>query len=239
MSALRRGELLAVARPPGRDQHRARAAPGLRLHHGLLQIEEAARIVERLRLGPAARHDVDPFLAQHVAVVVRAEVDAEHVELFLVPAADDVEAEAPLADMVGGHHLLRRDDGVDRGDVHRAERHDPARRGEKARRPGEGLEARPVMVGGPAIAFPAPERQHEVEPGVVGHAGEGEVVPPARLPPLGENRGGEPAGAVGAEQAERKAYCGRGVAWRRCSHIAAPEARGVATQTVPNPVDRL
>ncbi len=45
---------------------------------------------------------VDPVLGISVARVVLALLDAEHLELALVPAGHDVEAEAALADMVGG-----------------------------------------------------------------------------------------------------------------------------------------
>ena len=44
-------------------------------------------------------------------MVVGALIDAEHVELVLVPAADDVEAEAAAPDVIGGDELLG---GVDR-----------------------------------------------------------------------------------------------------------------------------
>jgi hypothetical protein len=33
-------------------------------------------------------------------------LDPEHIELALIPADDDIEAEAALADVIGGDHLL-------------------------------------------------------------------------------------------------------------------------------------
>ena len=53
---------------------------------------------------------VDPFLTLRVAPLVIARPHAEHLEFAFVPTAHDVQPEAPLADVVGGDHLLGRDD---------------------------------------------------------------------------------------------------------------------------------
>ncbi len=51
-------------------------------------------------------------------------LDAEHLELALVPADDDVQAEPPLADMIGGDHFLGGDHGVEQRRMHGAEHGD-------------------------------------------------------------------------------------------------------------------
>ena len=50
-----------------------------------------------------------------------ADIDREHLKLILVPAADDVHPEAPLANVVRGGHLLGRHERMMQGDVDRAE----------------------------------------------------------------------------------------------------------------------
>ena len=86
--------------------------------------------------------------------------------------------------------------------VHGAEHGDALGRGQQAGRPGDGLQRLAVQIGVAAVALPAADRQHEVDAGLVGHAGEREAVRPARRPAL-RHLGGRAAGrAVGAEQAE-------------------------------------
>src|SRR5262249_36256460 len=55
-----------------------------------------------------------------VTLLVRALLDAEHVELALVPADDDVEPKAALADMIGCDHFLRRDYRIEDRRMHLA-----------------------------------------------------------------------------------------------------------------------
>ena len=52
--------------------------------------------IEVVMLGPGALDDVEPFLGEIVAGVVLALGDAEHLELALVPADDEIDAEASL-----------------------------------------------------------------------------------------------------------------------------------------------
>jgi hypothetical protein len=127
---------------------------------------------------------------------------AEHLELVLVPTDDDVQSEAAFADVVGRHHLLGGDDGVEQRGVHGAEAGDPAGRCEQRSRPGDGLERGALVVGLAAVALPAPDRQHEVDAGRIGHAREPEIVGPGAGPAfrdLGHRAAGR---AVCAEQAE-------------------------------------
>src|SRR5439155_19111711 len=112
-------------------------APRQRPSGDASQLVVAAGIVERLLLGPHAREDLEPLAAARVAVVVRILLEPEHVELVLVPAADDVEAEAALTDVVGGHDLLRRQDRWKDRHVDGAEDGEVPRRGEQPARPGD------------------------------------------------------------------------------------------------------
>ncbi len=48
-------------------------------------------------------------------------LDAEHVELALVPADHEVDADAAFADVVGGDEFLGRDQGMKQRRMHRAE----------------------------------------------------------------------------------------------------------------------
>ena len=117
-------------------------------------------------LGPGALDDVEPLLRIIVAVVVLALRDAEHLELALVPADHEVEAEAALADVVGGDELLGGDQGMKQRRVHGAEHGDALGRRQQAAGPGHGLERRAVKVGVAAVALPAADRQHEVDAGL-------------------------------------------------------------------------
>src|SRR3954464_15000726 len=67
-----------------------------------LEMDVAAGEVKVLAFGPDQLDGVDPFLRIVVACFVIALRDAEHLELVLVPADDDVQPEASLADLVGG-----------------------------------------------------------------------------------------------------------------------------------------
>ena len=66
-----------------------------------------------------------------------ARLDAEHLELALVPAAHDVQAEAAVADMVGGHDLLGRDQRREQRRVDRPEHGDALGRGQQPGGPGD------------------------------------------------------------------------------------------------------
>ena len=60
----------------------------------ILGVEAFAVEIELLVVGPGLLQEVEPFGGVFVAVVVRAHVGAEHVELVLEPAAHDVDGEA-------------------------------------------------------------------------------------------------------------------------------------------------
>ena len=75
---------------------------GLGLARTPLRLKYLPCEIEILAVRPGQLDDLDPFLGVVVALVVLALLDAEHVELVLVPADHEVEAEAALADVVGG-----------------------------------------------------------------------------------------------------------------------------------------
>ena len=86
--------------------------------------------------------------------------------------------------------------------MHGAEAGNPPRRRQQRGRPGDGLEGCALVVGLAAIALPAPDRQHEIDAGLVGHTREPEIVGPGTRPSLRNLGDRAPRRAVGAEQAE-------------------------------------
>ena len=63
-------------------------------------------MIEGRRLAPYTLDDFHPFFREAVARVVRDEIDAEHIKFAMVPARNDVQRKAALADVIGRHHLL-------------------------------------------------------------------------------------------------------------------------------------
>jgi hypothetical protein len=80
--------------------------------------------IEILVRRPGELDDIEPFLRVFVANLVIAQRGAEHLELALIPAAHDIQAETPFADVVGGDELFggnqrrdqRRMDGSEHGE---------------------------------------------------------------------------------------------------------------------------
>ena len=106
-------------------------------------------------------------------------LDAEHLELVLIPAAHDVQAEAALADVIGRDHLLRGDDRMEQRRMHGAEHGDAP---VEASRPEPRSPSRASRPGSrfAAVALPAADRQQEVDPGLVRHPREPQLS--AQLP---------------------------------------------------------
>src|ERR1700737_4071452 len=129
-----------------------------------LEPDELAREVEILTRRAGELDYVEPLLGIGVARLVIAQRCAEHLEFALVPAADEVEAKTPLADMVGGNELLGGDQRRGRWGRHGSEHNQPLGLGEQAACPGHRLERRTLIVGGTTIALPAADRQHELDP---------------------------------------------------------------------------
>ena len=178
---------------------------------------------------PHRFHRVDPFLAVGVARLVVALGDAEHGELALVPAADDVEAETPLPHKVGGHERLGGDDRVEERRVNGGEHRHALGIGQQPRRPGDRLQRLALIVGLAAIALPPADGQHEIDAGVLGHPGERQVVGPVARPAFGHAGHGAPGRAVGAEQAELEPV---GVVHRQ----PGPHMLGPRCHTPPFPI---
>ena len=84
--------------------------------------------IEFILFRPGALDHVDPFLGKFVTIVMVALCHTEHLEFALVPAGDNVQAEAALADVIGGDHFLGGDQGMEQGRVYGAEDRDSLRR---------------------------------------------------------------------------------------------------------------
>src|SRR5262249_31551257 len=107
--AMARGELASRHRIAGVHQDGPPPAPGQWPARDALPPVVAAVIIEGRVLPPQAEDDLEPFLAAGIAVVMHVLLEPEHVELLLVPAADDVEAKAAAAEVIGRDDLLRRE----------------------------------------------------------------------------------------------------------------------------------
>ena len=162
-----------------------------------------------LALRPHQLDGVDPLLRVFVAGGVLALLDAEHLELALVPADHDVEPEAAFADVVGGDHLLGRDDRMKQRRVHGAEHGDALGRRQQAAGPGDGFERRLLVVGVAAVALPAADRQHEIDAGLVRHLRQAQIVGPGSGPALRHLGHGAARRAVRAEQPDLQRDCRR------------------------------
>ena len=130
---------------------------------------------------------------------MRVLLEPEHIELILVPAADDVEAEAAAADVIGRDDLLRREHRRKERHMHGAEHGEACGGGQQAARPGDSLERAALEIGRAAIALPAPDRHHAFDAGRVRHLSEPDILIKGVLPALRHLGSGAAARAVGAE----------------------------------------
>src|ERR1700734_2469012 len=89
-----------MRRPGTHDQWRA-AVIWLGQALDFLEGEVSSVDIERPALGPEAFCDGDPLLSEDVALVMRQQLGAEHLEFGGIPAGNEIEAEAAFADMVG------------------------------------------------------------------------------------------------------------------------------------------
>ena len=126
--------------------------------------------------------------------------DTEHFEFALIPTGDEIEPEAAGADMIGGDEFLGGDQRMKQRRMHGTENRDALRRGQKAAGPGYGFERSAMKIAGAAVAFPAPDRQQEIDAGRIGQFCQFEAVGPGRQPALRHQRGGAGGRAVGAEK---------------------------------------
>src|SRR5439155_6293277 len=119
------------------------------------QLVVGAPEVEGLLAGPEPLDDGPPLLALLVASLVLERRQAEHPKLVFVPAADDVQAQTPLANVIRRGDLLRGGDRVIQWHVDRAKDVDPLRGGQQAAGPGDRFEAGAVRVRLTPVALPA------------------------------------------------------------------------------------
>src|SRR5947208_146085 len=147
-----------------------------------LELEELSLKIEIAAFRPGLLDHVEPFLGESVTRIVLALRHAEHLEFPLIPADDEIDAEASLADVVGGHEFLGRDQRVEQGRVHRAEYGHALRRREEADRPGHGLQCAAVEIRVAAVALPATDRQNELDAALFPNAREAQAVRPTRGP---------------------------------------------------------
>ena len=162
-SQLRSREVAPGRREAGVDEHRL-AVVRRRAADELGEVEVRAVEVDALLLAPDRAHDVEPLLAVDVALVVLALLLAEHLELVLVPAADEVQPEAARARCGRSSPAAwrRRSGGSSaRGSCRRPCTSSCWRAG---RSPGQRLERRALEVGWAAVPAPAPDRKEELEP---------------------------------------------------------------------------
>src|SRR5262249_56097767 len=120
----------------GVHQGGVRALDRLGRQIALGDLVELAFVVEAFVLGPQPLDDGEPLLGAGVAVLVGHHHAAEHVDLRLVPAGDDVERIAPTGNMVDYGRLLGGDDRVIERDVRGREHAGLAGRGGDAGGPG-------------------------------------------------------------------------------------------------------
>src|SRR5215469_1305821 len=172
-------ESLTGRRRAGIHDQGAGAAIGFRLAANAFHIEVLAVKIEILTVGPDHFDDVDPFLRIIVTLLMRALLDAEHVELALVPADYDIESKAALADMIGSDHFLRRDHRIENRRVDGAEHRDALGAGEQGACPGDGFERGSLIVGDPAISLPAADRKEKIDAGLVCQQSQFLVIRPA------------------------------------------------------------
>src|SRR4029453_3456822 len=137
-----------------------------------------------------------------VAVVMPILFDPEHVELRLVPAADNVKAEATAADVIGCDDLFRREYRWKERHMHSTKHSETLGSSQEAARPGKGLERAALEIGHAAIALPTPDRHQAFEAGGVRHLGEPDIVLEGVLPALRHRGCSAATRAVGAEDAK-------------------------------------
>ena len=195
------GEVAPVRRRAGRHDR----------GQGLLQAQwisgQAAQFVKAaipVEFRPALQklaQDLEPFKPLLITLVA-INGDAMDVELVLVPAADDVEAGAPMGHMVEGRQRLGRESGAEQRRMHRDEQADPLGQGAYGCAMAEGLERVTKHIRLAAKALPLGHRQNEIDTSLIRHEADRDQIVPPGAPALGGFGDGEAAIAVGVEKAE-------------------------------------
>ena len=216
------GEIAARSAEGGVHRHRPRLLQARRPADGLLEVVVGAVVIEGLVRCIEPLDDLEPFGRLVVALLDQRR--AEHAELLRVPAADDVEPGAALADVIDRRQRLGRIERMHQRHMHGHEQADPLGRGGEARRPGEGLERPFAHLVLAAETVPARDRQEEFQPGAVGDLRGGEIVLPAGLPALRHVGDGQPAIGIGREDAELQPV--RAFERMRFRHAGPPDRCG-------------
>jgi len=99
-------EGLAGRRRAGVHDQGARAAIGFGIGAHALEPDEATLEVEILARRPSELDDIEPVLRISITRLMVAQRGAEHLELAFVPAANEVQPEASLADVVSGNEFF-------------------------------------------------------------------------------------------------------------------------------------
>ena len=165
-------------------------------------VEALAVEVELFVVRPCPPHEIEPFGGVFVAVVVRAHVGAEHVELVLEPAAHHVEREPPVGDVIDGGRHLGHHQRMHQRHVHGGEHGAIVRHRADRGGPGEALERAVVEVRRPAVALPAPDRQQRLHAGAIDRLRDLHGVGPVELPGFRHGGDGRAMAAVERHDAE-------------------------------------
>ena len=182
----------------------------------------------------ACLQEIEPLGRIFVAVIVRAHVRAEHVELVLEPAAHDVEREPAIGDMIDGGRHLRHHQRMNQRHVAGRKHRDIVRQRAERGRPGEAFEGRAVEVRRAAVAAPTADRKQRFHAGSVDRLRDLHRVGPVELP--GFRHGGD-GGAMAAIEshdpelhpvAAKQTGSGRVVFLARATGHAIPTLHGRA-----------
>ena len=196
------GEVAAALRRAGVHDRRIRRLDRLRLQIAALDAVELAVEVESLVRGPQPLDDGEPFLGAGVAVVVLEERDAEHFHFRIIPAVDDVERVTAIGNVIDDGRLLGGDDRMIERDMRGRDHAGIFGGAGDAGGPGEGLEARPLRIGGAAKAAPARHRHQRLEVHLVGELRQRHGVRPGQFQPAVEIRHHAAGIEIGLERAE-------------------------------------
>ncbi|ESW92444.1 hypothetical protein X770_05820 [Mesorhizobium sp. LSJC269B00] len=194
------GEIPARATESSVHGHRAWNLQARRPAHRLLEAIVGAFIVQRLVRGVELFQDFDPFGGLVVALLDQRR--AEHAEFLRVPAADDVQAGAALADMVDSCQRLGGIERMHQRHMHGHEQADLLGGHRQSCCPGEGLERPFAHLVAAAKATPARDRKHKFQPGAVGDLRRRQIVLPACRPAFRHIGDGQTAIGIGRKDAE-------------------------------------
>jgi hypothetical protein len=197
-----RGEVAAFARAAGVHQRRKRLLDRLRHREAFADAKILAVEIEFLVARPEQLHDLDPLRRVVVAGVVLHDVAAKHFELGREPAADDVERETAVADVIDGRRLLRRHDRMDGRHVRGGQDAGALGRLGDAGRPGISVEIGAVEIGLAAKAFPASDRHQRLVAEAVGGCADRQRLGPARPEAILGRGDGAAIADIDAEEAE-------------------------------------